>query len=140
MLGSEAFFRGVSANIPIALSGINIMSLKYIAGVKCTCAPFSHLVGKRLRKYRNREARKSRCCSHTVYGRQHSLTQRQPGESGQQGGDLWYWSVYSALLTNIRCFTNRTNSHSGPSTCINESPVLELMDLTSPVTRKVLRL
>lgn len=68
------------------------------------------------------------------------MAQRQPGESGRQGGDLWYWSVYSALPTNIRCFTNRTNSHSGPSTCINECRVPELMDLTSPVTRKVLRL
>lgn len=51
-----------------------------------------------------------------------------------------YWSVYSVLPTKICCFTNRTHSHSGPSTCINECLVLELMDLTSPVTRKVLRL
>lgn len=41
---------------------------------------------------------------------------------------------------NIPCFTNRTNSQSGPSRCINECRVLELMDLTSLVTRKVLRL
>lgn len=68
------------------------------------------------------------------------VAQRQPGEPGRQGGDLWYRAVYSALPTNIHCFTNRTNSHSGPSTCINECRVPELMDLTSPVTRKVLRL
>lgn len=68
------------------------------------------------------------------------VARRQPGESGRQGGDLWYRAVYSALPTNIRCFTNSTNSHSVPSTCINECRVLELMDLTSPVTRKVLRL
>lgn len=40
----------------------------------------------------------------------------QPGESGGRGGDLRCSAVYSALPTNIRCFTNRTNSHSGLST------------------------
>lgn len=57
-----------------------------------------------------------------------------------KAGDLWHWPVYSAHPKNIPCFTNRTNSQSGPSRCINECCVLELMDLTSPVTRKVLRL
>lgn len=99
--------------------------------------PFSHLVSRRQEMQRKREQMLS------TYGETSALSdvaQRQPGESGRQGGDLRYWCVYSMLPTNIRCFTNRTNSHSGPSTCINECRVPELMDLTSPVTRKVLRL
>lgn len=74
--------------------------------------------------------------------RRHLSGLRRGSQESQQGreGDPWYWSVYFALPTNMHCFTNRTNSHSGPSACINECRVPELMDLTSPVTRKVLRL
>lgn len=108
----------------------------------CVCGPVSHQVRHRQRKYRKIQARE-RADVGSQTGRLSALSvvvQSKPGESGRQGGDLRYWSVYSASPTNIRCLTNRTNSHSGPSTYINECRVPELMDLTSPVTRKVLRL
>jgi len=119
-------------------------SFKANCGMKYTLVPFSHLVRKRQEMKmqererggggNEREGERERA--------QRSLTWPR-GSQESQGGDRSYWSyrsVYSALPTTIRCFTNRTNSHSGPSTCINECRVPELMDLTSPVTRKVLRL
>lgn len=114
------------------LKGMLIITghLKLMADLKYSHAQFSHLVKKGCRE---KEATESGDFSLPLW------QCRRRVRKGQ-GGDLWYCSVYSTLLKNIRCFTNRTNSHSGPSTCINECRVPELMDLTSPVTRKVLRL